>query len=102
MARHQRAHLRARRGVSEGRKDRVQEHGLPDRLAEVGGHAQLPTALGVPSLPHRGQHHDRCSGEVRTLRDPLGHLETVHIRHLVVEQDERKRIVCGPRGVQGL
>jgi uncharacterized protein HemY len=63
---------------------------LADRLGEIGGDAQIPASLRIAVLSDRGQHHDGRPSDARTILDLLRNLEAVHVRHLKIQQNQRK------------
>ena len=73
---------------------RVEQLRLPDRLDQVGGHAQLAARARVARAAGRRQHQDRSSRASRAFaRIRSATIEAVHLRHVAVEQHQRERIV---------
>ena len=71
--------------------DGVQQIRLRHRLGQVSCQAQLTATLGVTALTLRGDHHDGY-GSGLALLDFLRQLETIHARHLHVQQCQRVRL----------
>ena len=84
---------RRRRPSAERAFDRGEQIGRVDRLGQIGRDAELGAARLIAVFARRGQHHHRGAGERGVGGDGLGDGETVHARHVRVEQDEVERPV---------
>src|ERR1700693_5416932 len=75
---------------SENLLDSIEDVGMSNRFAQVCLNAQLSTPGRISPEASRGHHYDYRSGEFRVVLDSFSHSEPVHIRHLTVEEYQRK------------
>ena len=81
---------------SQGQHDGVEKLGLLDRLGQISRQAELAAERGVAAEARGAKHHDHDVAVAGESLDLGGQLETVHLGHVGVGQDELDR--TGPLG----
>src|SRR3989442_1575791 len=77
---------------------------LTDGLCQMDRNAKLPGALHVAALSRRGEHQDNWLGGAAFVPDSIGYHETIHFRHVAVENDYLKWTLmesCLSQSLQG-
>src|SRR5580704_2251821 len=82
---------RASGSAPKGAGDDVEKLGLANWLGEVACKTQLSASLWSARLAGGGEHDDRGVLELGHRDNALGQSESVHLRHVRVDENERKR-----------
>src|SRR5437588_1012586 len=85
--------LRRRRGrrLAQRSSNSRSQFARLDRLQKMRRHAEFLTAFGTTVAVCRGEHDDRRAGEARIRAQRFHELETIHLWHIPIEQEQAKR-----------
>jgi hypothetical protein len=78
--------------------NRLQQFALVNRLHQMRGDSQRPATRTVPQLCSGSQHHDGASAKTRLFLDLRGQSESIHVRHLAIDENQREAVATVHRG----
>ena len=67
-----------------------QQFGSRHRFGQIGSHAGLAAARGVPTLSPRGEQNNLRAAKFGIAQNVLCESESIHVRHMHIGDDERK------------